>query len=75
MHSLGYVFVAAALLILAAIALTLAALHPVATTGAMALAGVSWYAVRTFRRYYRTRRRAGWTRTVCVPRLGVCVEL
>jgi pimeloyl-ACP methyl ester carboxylesterase len=75
MHSLGSGFVAAALLILAAVALTLAALHPVATTSMIALAGAGWYAIRTFRRYYRTRRRAGWTRTVCVPKTGVCVEL
>jgi positive regulator of sigma E activity len=75
MHSLGYAVVAATLLTLGAVALTLAALYPITTAGVIAFAGASWYAVRTFRRYYRTRRRAGWTRKVCVPKLGVCVEL
>lgn len=75
MHSLGYALVATTLLALGAVALTLAALYPITAAGVAVLAGVGWYAVRTFRRYYRTRRSAGWTRKVCVPRLGVCVEL
>jgi len=46
MHSLGYAFVAAALLVLGAIALTLAALYPITAAGVIAFAGASWYAVR-----------------------------
>jgi positive regulator of sigma E activity len=75
LHSLAYVLVASALLVLGAVALTLAALYPITAMGVIALAGAGWYVVRTFRRFYRTRRRAGWTREVCVPKTGVCVEL
>jgi len=75
MHSLGYTLVAAALLTLAGVALTLAALYPITATAVAALAGALWLSLRKFRRFYRTRRRAGWTCTVCVPGTGVCVKL
>jgi len=75
MHNLGYTLVAAALLTLAGIAQPLAALHPVAATGVAALAGALWLSLRKFRRFYWTRRRAGWTRTVCVPGTDVCLKL
>lgn len=74
-YSLGHTIVASALLALAGVAMTLAVLYPITAMGVVALAGASWYAVRTFRRFYRTRRSAGWTRKVCVPKTGVCVEL
>lgn len=74
-HSLGYVVVASVLLTLGVAAVTLAVLYPVAALGVVALSGAGWYAVRAFRRFYRTRRRAGWTRHVCVPGTGICVEL
>ena len=75
MHSLGYTLMVSALLLLGTFALMLALSYPITAAGVIALAGLSWYAVRTFRHFYRTRRRAGWTRTVCVPKLGVCIEL
>lgn len=74
-HSLGYVLVSLGLLIVATAAAVLAASYPAAATGVALLAAAGWYAVRTFRRFYRTRKRAGWTRTVCVPKTGVCVTL
>lgn len=74
-HSLGYTIVASALLALATVAVVLAISYPATAMGVVALAGAGWYAIRTFRRFYRTRRSAGWTRTVCVPKLGVCIEL
>jgi positive regulator of sigma E activity len=75
MHSLGYVLAAATLLVVGAVALTLAALYPITAMGVVALAGAGWYALRTFRRFYRTRRQADSTRTVCVPKVGVCLKL
>lgn len=75
MHSLGYTLVVAALLTLGAVALSLAVMYPITAMGVIALSGVGWYAVRSFRRFYRTRRRAGWTRHVCIPRTDVCIEL
>ncbi len=75
MHSLGYTLVGSALMLFGTVALVLAVSYPVKATGAVVLAGASWYAIRTFRRFYRTRKRAGWTRHVCVPKTGVCIEL
>jgi positive regulator of sigma E activity len=75
MHSLGYALVVSALLVLGTFTLVLALSYPITAMGVVALAGASWYAVRTLRRFHRTRRSAGWTRKVCVPKLGVCVEL
>lgn len=74
-HSLGYTLVASALLALATAAVVLAVSCPVTAMGVVAFAGAGWYAVRPFRRFYRTRRSAGWTREVCVPKTGVCTEL
>ena len=75
MHSLGYTLVASALAAIVTVALVLAVLLPITAVGVGALAGASWLATRTFRRFYRKRRAAGWTRTVCVPKTGVYVEL
>ena len=74
-HSLGYTLVASALAAIVTVALVLAILQPITAMGVGALGGASWLATRTLRRFYRTRRSAGWTRTVCVPKTGVCVEL
>jgi hypothetical protein len=75
MHSLGYTLVASALTVIGTVAAVMAVLYPVTATGGALLVGASWYGVRTLRRYYRTRKRAGWSRELCVPKTDVCVEL
>lgn len=75
MHSLGYTLVASALMFLAVVTLVLALSYPAVTLGVAALATAGWLTTRTFRRFYRTRRRMGQTRQVCVPKIGVCLEI
>lgn len=65
----------ALLAVVAAFAMVLALSYPVVALTVGALATVGWTATRLFRRAYRTRRQLGHTRRVCVPKLGVCVEV
>lgn len=74
-HSLAYTVMASALAILGIITVVLALSYPNTAMGVVALAGTGVIAVRTFRRFYQTRRGMGQTRQVCVPKTNRCLEV
>jgi membrane protein implicated in regulation of membrane protease activity len=63
------------LAILGIFAVVLALSYPTATAGVVAFAATGIIVVRMFRRFYRLQQRTGRTRQVCVPKVGVCVEV
>lgn len=69
-QSLGHFLVASALTALIGFAVVLAILYPVNALGVAAFVVGSLLATRT----RRTRKHKEQTKTVCVPRVGVCVE-
>ncbi|NHN60911.1 MULTISPECIES: hypothetical protein [Halorussus] len=73
--SIGPTLVAWAVLALATVAAVVAVHYPIAAAGTTALAVPTWLTARTLRRVHRTRRRTGRTSTVCVPKIGLCVEV
>lgn len=74
-RSLAYVLVASMLGAIGTVALVMAVLYPVTTGGTLALATGGLVAARQLRRFRRRRRHAGRARTVCLPKLGVCVTV
>lgn len=73
-YSLGETLVGTAVLAAVVATVLLVASYPAVAVGVAALALVTRPLVRSLREVRRVRRREGRTRTVCLPRLGVCLE-
>ncbi|WP_137285617.1 hypothetical protein [Halorussus salinisoli] len=74
-QSFGAIITTSALAILGLFAAVLALSYPTATAGVVALTATGIIAVQTFRRFYQTQQRTRRTHEVCVPKVGVCVEV